>query len=69
MDNKTQQIAALNDHCRQCVMMPVFGQRPCKVFMTQGIAALPPEDQIIIVAKVRDYDDFSEIQIIERNPS
>ena len=60
MDDKTKRIAALNDQCRQCLMMPVFGTRPCKVFMTQGIAALPPEDQIIIAAKVRDYEDFSE---------
>ena len=60
MDEKTKRIADLNDQCRQCVMIPTFGKLPCKVYQTQGIAALPPEDQIIIAAKVRDFDDFSE---------
>jgi hypothetical protein len=60
MNDTTKRIAELNDQCRQSVMMPVFGKRPCKVFMTQGIAALSPEDQIIIAAKVRDFKDFCE---------
>ena len=59
---ETIKIAALNDKCRQYVMVPVFGKLevPCQIFMTRGIVSLPPEDQIIIAAMVRDYDDFTE---------
>ncbi len=55
-------IAKLNDQCRQYVMMPIFGKPevPCRICMTSGVMALSPEDQIIIAAKVRTYDDFSE---------
>jgi hypothetical protein len=48
------------DQCRQRVMMPVFGESvPCKILMTRGIASLSPEAQIIIAAKVRNFDDFT----------
>lgn len=59
---ETTKIAALNDKCRQYVMMPIFGKPevPCQIYMTRGIMSLTPEDQIIIAAMVRDYDDFTE---------
>ncbi len=55
-------IAKLNDQCRQYIMIPIFGKPevPCQIYMTRGIMALTPEDQIIIAAKVRNYDDFTE---------
>ena len=57
----TRRIAELNDLCRQRVMVPVFGEQipPCEILMTRGIASLSPEAQIIIAAKVRDFDDFT----------
>lgn len=59
---ETLKIAALNDACRKYVMMPVFGKLevPCQIYMTRGIVSLPPEDQIVIAAKVRDFDNFTE---------
>lgn len=59
---ETLKIAALNDACRKYVMMPIFGKLevPCQIYMTRGITILSPEDQIIIAAKVRNYDDFTE---------
>lgn len=59
---ETLKIAALNDACRKYVMMPVFGKLevPCQIYMTRGIMSLPPEVQIIIAAKVRDFDSFTE---------
>ncbi len=59
---ETLKIAALNDACRKYVMMPVFGKLevPCQIYMTRGIISLPPEVQIIIAAKVRDFDSFTE---------
>jgi len=61
-NSETLKIAALNDACRQYVMMPLFGKPkvPCQIYMTQGVMRLSSEDQIIIAAKVRDYDDFTE---------
>ena len=62
MKTKTQQIADLNDYVRKQCQIPVFGKQrvPCKILMTQGVAALGPVAQIIISAEVRDYDDFTE---------
>jgi Protein of unknown function (DUF3768). len=60
VDAKTKRIAQLNDECRKTVMMPIFGKRPCRVMLTQGISSLSPEDQVLICAKVRDFKDFSE---------
>jgi len=60
MDEKTKLIAELNDQCRQCVMIPVFGKAPCKVYETCGIAALSPEDRVMIAAKVRNFDNFKD---------
>lgn len=59
---ETLKIAALNDACRKYVMMPVLGKLevPCQIYMTRGIISLPPEVQIIIAAKVRDFDSFTE---------
>ena len=59
---ETLKIAALNDACRKYVMMPVFGKLevPCQIYMTRGIVSLPPEDQIVIAAKVRDFESFTE---------
>ena len=59
---ETLKIATLNDACRKYVMMPVFGKLevPCQIYMTRGIISLPPEVQIIIAAKVRDFDSFTE---------
>ena len=59
---ETIKIAELNDACRKYVMMPIFGKPevPCQIYMTRGIINLPPEDQIIIAAKVREYNDFTE---------
>lgn len=59
---ETLKIAALNDACRKYVMMPIFGKPevPCQIYMTRGIISLPPEDQIIIAAMVRDFDNFTE---------
>lgn len=53
-------IADLNDRLRSSVGMPVFGKSPGKVYMTAGIAALPPETQICIMAEVRGFSDFTE---------
>lgn len=62
MTDKSNLIAQQNDQCRQLVQMPVFGKPavPCRIVMTHGIAALSPEDQIVVCAKVRQFDDFSE---------
>ena len=60
-DPQTQKIAELNDQCRQQCVRSGFGEGiSCKIMMTRGIAALPPELQMIIAAKVRDFDDFTE---------
>ena len=59
---KTKQIAALNDKCRAMIQIPMFGEPevPCKIRITRGIQHLPPKDQIIIFAAVRNFDDFKE---------
>ena len=62
MTDKTKLIAQQNDQCRQMVQMPVFGEPvvSCKIMLTEGISSLSPEDQILVCAKVRQFDDFSE---------
>ncbi len=57
---ETKRIAELNDSLRAIVQMPVFGPAPGKVYVTRGITALPPVDQIEIMACVRSFDDFTE---------
>ena len=51
--DKTEKIASLNDLCRKA--MGVAGQ----LFVTEGIAALQPEDQSAIREKVERFSDFS----------
>jgi len=54
MKTNTEKIAELNDLCRTA--MGVAG----KVIQTQGICALPPEDQSQIREKVETFNDFTE---------
>ncbi len=56
----TAKVRALNDQLRGRVGMPVFGPSAGRCFLTAGIAALSPEQQIIAMAKVRDFDEFTE---------
>ena len=53
MNDKTRKIAELNDLCRTA--MGVAG----RLYVTEGIAALPPEDQSAIREKVERFSDFS----------
>ncbi len=53
MNDKTKKIAELNDLCRTA--MGVAGQ----LYVTEGIAALPAEDQSAIREKVERFSDFS----------
>ncbi len=53
----------LNDACCKYVMMPtIFGKPevPCRIYITRDIVSLAPKDQIIIAAKIRDFDNFTE---------
>lgn len=60
-DQHTKKICKLNDHCRQNYMIPQFGQIvPCRYMITRGIQELSPEDQILIGAKIRNFDQFTE---------
>ncbi len=56
----TNEIARLNDQLRQTLGIPTFGTAPGKIYMTEGVYALPPEIQIAIWAEVRDFDYFTE---------
>ena len=61
-DEKTKRIRELNDHVRQRITSPwknPSGVR-ANIFKTQGIDALPIEDQLTILASIREYDDFTE---------
>ncbi len=52
-----------NDRFRGQLMVPLMFEKniiPGKAVMTQGIAALGPEAQIIIASMIREFDDFSE---------
>jgi hypothetical protein len=53
MNDTTTKIAELNDLCRTA--MGVAG----RVFKTQGISALPPEEQSAIFEKVETFDAFT----------
>lgn len=57
MDRKTQKIAELNDAFR---LNPADSGIPGQTLMTQGINALPEEDQINIFTRVRCFNDFTE---------
>jgi len=60
-DQKKETIKQLNDQCRQQYMIPQFGRtQHCCYRITPGIQALSPENQIIVGAMVREFDDFSE---------
>ena len=58
----TKKIAELNDHVRQRIASPwrIPSGVPAKIFKTSGIAALPIEDQLVILATIRDFDTFTE---------
>jgi len=51
--SKTQRIAELNDLCRKAP--GIAG----KMFLTQGIAALPDDDRSAICEKVETFDSFT----------
>lgn len=51
--DKTEKIAALNDTCRKA--MGIAG----RLFQTEGINSLPPEDQSAIREKVETFDNFT----------
>ena len=52
-DPKTEKIRSLNDAFRKTF---AGGQ----IIMTQGVAALTPQEKIAIMQKVRLFDDFKE---------
>jgi hypothetical protein len=58
--NRLFTIRALNDALRARAGLPFFGRSRDRILITQGIAALPPLDQIGIVARVRAFEDFQE---------
>jgi len=53
-------IRGLNDALRARVQVPFFGTSHDRIFQSRGVSALPPTDQIEIMARVRDFDDFTE---------
>ena len=58
MNSSAERIAAQNDQFRQEI-----GQKssiPGEVVVTQGIAALGPQQQAGIVKLVKEFDDFTE---------
>jgi hypothetical protein len=63
MENRSARIAALNDQFRKGVGLPppAGGDGvPGQAFMTAGINALSPEQLQQVLAKVRDFDEFTE---------
>jgi len=60
-EEKAKQIAELNDRFRAGFYIPTFGPRPVpgRIVCTSGIAALPPETQIRIWAKVANFSSFT----------
>ena len=54
MSDRTKKIAELNDLCRTA--MGIGG----RLVQTEGISALPPQDQSRIRELVETYDDFTE---------
>jgi hypothetical protein len=55
--DRTRKIRELNDAFRRD---PAAGDIPGKTLMTQGISALPLEQQCDIFNRVRCFDDFTE---------
>ena len=58
----TKKIAELNDHVRQRMTSPwlIPSGVPAKILKTSGIHALPIEEQLVILATIRDFDTFTE---------
>lgn len=56
MNSSTEKIAAQNDQFRQEFGL---GSIPGQAVMTQGIAALAPEQVATIVKRVKEFDDFT----------
>jgi hypothetical protein len=58
---KQKRIAELNDQLRARIQMLVFGDTfpPGAVYLTQGVASLGPEAQIIACAMVRNFSGFT----------
>lgn len=54
MENEAERIAQLNDEFRKAV-----GQGG-RIYMTQGIRALPPDDQFQVLNLVKTFNAFSE---------
>lgn len=59
-DNNTQRIREQNDQFRQQITIPKKRNVRGKYFITSGMSNFEPEEQMIIAAMVRDYDDFTE---------
>ena len=51
----TNKIAELNDKLRQ----NIFNPGKDKVFLTQGVSNLPFDEQVKILIKVKDFNDFT----------
>ena len=64
-EDKSKQIAALNDLFRLNFFVPTSGPRPVPghIVCTRGISALPTETQINIWFKVVRFSDFTEDDI------
>jgi len=62
MSPLTPTLAELNDRFRSMIQIPQFGDQEIRgtYLITRGIAELSPEDQIEIIAKVRNFDTFNE---------
>jgi len=61
-DESTKTIRELNDHVRQRITSPwlIPSGVPAQILKTQGIDALPIEDQLTILTSIRDFADFTE---------
>jgi hypothetical protein len=61
-EQKTKEIAALNDRFRERFYVPSFGPRPVpgRIVCASGIAALAPETQICNWAEVANFAAFTE---------
>ena len=63
INNRIKRIADLNDRFRMQMMMPLFFESeivPGKVLLTAGISAMTAVDNLEILFKVRDFNDFTE---------
>lgn len=61
-ETNTKRIRELNDHVRQRLASPwqTSSGVQAQILKTSGIDALPIEDQLVILATIRDFDDFTE---------